>query len=473
MKVTAIGHASILIDAHGKTLLSDPWWRGPCFGAQWWIHPRPCLEALGERRLDYLYVSHGHHDHLHPGTLRTLRERVGTVLVSSRIGIAGTLRSLGFEVREVDDEEAVDLGGLEVRIMQTHGDDTLMAVDDGTEVCLNLNDALHSAPRAVQNRFVERLRSLHPRIDYVFCGYGVASHFPNCYDIPGKDREATAALRQAHFNRSWARLIHGLAPRFGFPFAADVVFLEDDLFWVNEPTHNSERPTRAFQQLYPGSETRVVDIAPGFAIERGEIVSGVLREPLSSRALKDRYPEEIARANRDTAPDADEMYEVLDLIRANLERCRAYLESCPEDYRFLIEVHGASGGFVVEKRAAHVVVDIAPTAAPAGFDLVYRTRLPYLKWVFTMPYGDELLFVGSGGIFRYASRERALHNVHRELKVLLTPQDRLLPPRGDTPNRAVASIKRAIKRAIGKDEADLYDLGAWTVWQDARHAVNR
>src|SRR5690606_38550044 len=101
-----------------------------------------------------------------------------------------------------DDEH--DLGrGVRARIMPTHGGDSLMAIADGEEVCLNLNDALHSAPREVQARFVELLRRYYPRIDYLFCGYGVASHFPNCYRIPGKDREATAVARQQHFNAEW------------------------------------------------------------------------------------------------------------------------------------------------------------------------------------------------------------------------------------------------------------------------------
>jgi hypothetical protein len=63
-----------------------------------------------------------------------------------------------------------------------------------------------------------------------------------------------------------------------------------------------------------------------------------------------------------------------------------------------------------------------------------------------------------------------LQNIHRELKVLLTPRERALPARPEPPNRALTTVKRAIKRAIGKEDIDLYDLAAWTVWQDAREA---
>jgi RNA polymerase sigma factor (TIGR02999 family) len=41
LRIKFIGHASLLIEAGGVTILSDPWWSGPCFGAQWWNHPPP------------------------------------------------------------------------------------------------------------------------------------------------------------------------------------------------------------------------------------------------------------------------------------------------------------------------------------------------------------------------------------------------------------------------------------------------
>ena len=41
MQITFIGHASILIETKGLRIISDPWWLGSCFGAQWWIYPPP------------------------------------------------------------------------------------------------------------------------------------------------------------------------------------------------------------------------------------------------------------------------------------------------------------------------------------------------------------------------------------------------------------------------------------------------
>src|SRR5215467_898743 len=337
MKVTLIGHASILIEAGGLSILSDPWWGGPCFGAQWWNYPEPRSDLIDGRRLDYIYISHGHHDHFHPGTLRSLGKDC-TVLVSKAIGLADPVRRLGFSVIEVEENHELRLGSGTVacRVMETYAQDTLMSLTDGHEVCLNLNDALHSAPAAVQAAQIARLKGLYPKIDYVFCGYGVASHFPNCYVIPGKNREATTARRQLHFNRQWAKLIHELQPRYGFPFAADVVFFEDDLFWANEPTHNSQRPTDTFRRLYPGSSVQIVDIAPGFVIEDGKVIAEVVRQPVRASELRMNFAEQIRRANRVGAVDESEIEQIATLLKSNLDSCAKYLKSYERDYRFLL-----------------------------------------------------------------------------------------------------------------------------------------
>lgn len=169
------------------------------------------------------------------------------------------LRDLGFSVIEISGDEEVSIGprkDVRCRIIRTHGDDSLIAIDDGERVCININDALHSAPHAVQDAHAEKLKRYYPRIDYVLCGYGTASHFPNCYVIPGKDDEATARQRRRYFNREWVRVVHALNPRWAFPFAADVVLLEEPLFWTNVAVHNGERRRRRCDSSTPARRCR-------------------------------------------------------------------------------------------------------------------------------------------------------------------------------------------------------------------------
>ena len=468
MKITLIGHASILIEAAGVTILSDPWWRGPCFGAQWWNYPPPHLAALEGRRIDYIYISHGHHDHFHPATLGTL-SRDAKVLVSRKTNLSSDLTKLAFEVIELEDDQVFTLAsGVTCRVMETYAQDTLMAIADGHEVCLNLNDALHSAPQAVQSDFIGRLTALYPSIDYVFCGYGVASHFPNCYEIPGKNREATAARRQQYFNRQWVRLIAELEPRYGFPFAADVGFFEADLFWVNEPTHNSERPTDAFRARYPDSTTQTLDIAPGFAIHDGKVVSEVLRQPVRAQDLRLACADAIERANRYRSVAEVEVQEVAALLQGNLDACGEYLKSYGGDYRFLVQFRNSPLGVRVEKRGQ--VLSLAcvrgETANKSAYDVIYTTRLPYLKRSLTIPHGDEVLFVGSGGVFEYTDQAKVKLNLHTELRQLLKVQGAPLGSRYGGTSPLVYHMKRAVKRLLGRADPDLYDLGSWTVFNE-------
>ncbi|MBV9357624.1 MAG: MBL fold metallo-hydrolase, partial [Chloroflexi bacterium] len=72
MRVDFVGHASLLVRRGALTLLSDPWWTGGAFGDQWYPYPFPVPERYPLQDLDGLYISHGHEDHLHPGTLKAL-----------------------------------------------------------------------------------------------------------------------------------------------------------------------------------------------------------------------------------------------------------------------------------------------------------------------------------------------------------------------------------------------------------------
>lgn len=465
MNITFIGHASILIETQGLKILSDPWWRGPCFGAQWWNYPLPATAAVDTQGIDYIYISHGHHDHYHPGTLRSFSRRT-RVLVSARIGLAESIRAHGFEVIEVRDEEVRELGhGVTCRIWETHAQDTLMVVDDGQETCVNLNDALHATPHSVQDHFIHKLRQTLPRLDYVFCGYGVASHFPNCYRLPGKAGPATAARRQHHFNRQWCRVVAALAPRFGFPFAADVAFLEQDLQWVNEPTQNSERPTDLFRREHPGVATQVVDIAPGFRIGHGAVLEAITRQPLALPRLLADCAEGVVRANRYGSVSAQEVAGLRTLLANNIARCADFLQGHAGDYRFGIAFRNSPQGLLIEKRGRDIQVrEIQDMAEQnARCDVTYLTRAPYLRLSLTARYGHEILFVGSGGIFTYLDRHAARQNLHRELMRMMTHavpgEASWRPARGPW-----VAFKRGIKRLLGRAEPDLYDIDAWTVY---------
>jgi len=466
MRITFIGHASILIEANGVRILSDPWWNGPCFGAQWWPYPVPYVQAIQGPPIDYVYISHGHHDHFHPPTLKLFQG--AKVLVAAGSELSGSIRNLGFEVIESDGSTDRELqNGVRCRIMVTYADDTLLAVSDGKETCINLNDALHAAPEAVQQKFCRLIRQFYGRPDYVFCGYGTASHFPNCYVIPGKDPSRTAAMRQAYFNRAWARIIHDLRPRCGFAFAADVVFLESELSWCNEAVHNAERPTEAFEKQFGSStETRVVDVAPGFEINEGAIVRGSVRQRLSQAEVRQVYSDAIERVNRAAPVGTQTVCELKDLLERNILKGEGYFGGYEGDFRCLLQIKGTSVGIRVAKTGRKVNVEMVEEAGEneKSYDVVYRTRASYLRQSLATPYGHETLFVGSGGIFEFRDRSALGAGIHRELMTMLRPFDGGAVRRSVAKPGVIAAAKRSLKRLLGMSSSDLYDLEKWTIF---------
>ena len=467
MRVSFVGHASILVEEKGVSVLSDPWWRGPCFGAQWWNKPEPAIELLADRPPpDYIYISHGHHDHLHPGTLKSL-DRRSKVLVARELDIAEGIRHLGFEVMELDADKSYPLSDdLTASLWPTHSDDTLLALEGATETCLNLNDALHSAPRDVQSRFIDKLNERFPDPDYVFCGYGIASHFPNCYRIPGKDDAATAVQRQIHFNAQWAYIMHGLQPKYGFPFAANLVFFEDDLCGLNEAVHNGERPTERYRALYDAPAGQLIDIAPGFQVEDGRITADRRYEPLDYTQLAADNPQSVTRANTYFAPSDEQLDELTHLLQANIDLCKPYLLEYRDDYVFEVLLKGTANGFVITKHGDDIALACCREmdASRPACDVSFSTRAVYLRRSLAEAYGAEVLFVGSGGIFQYRSKELADQNLHAELQTMVRHHHTCPASRYGDNSPALFKAKTTVKKLLGRAPKKLYDLERWTVY---------
>ncbi|MCX3062416.1 MBL fold metallo-hydrolase [Streptomyces sp. GXMU-J5] len=116
LRVTWMGHSSVLVEIDGARVLFDPVWGERCspftFVGPKRLHPVPLpLEALGP--VDVVVISHDHYDHLDMPTIKAL---AGTdTLFAVPLGVGAHLEHWGVpadRLRELDWHESTRVAGL-------------------------------------------------------------------------------------------------------------------------------------------------------------------------------------------------------------------------------------------------------------------------------------------------------------------------------------------------------------------------
>ena len=109
IRVRYFGHACILIEWKGVSILTDP-----CLGVlpQNMGMERFSYDDLPEK-IDYVLITHGHHDHFSLETLLRLRNRIGTLVVPKANGIYYGDISLKTLARKLNFKDVIELDSLE------------------------------------------------------------------------------------------------------------------------------------------------------------------------------------------------------------------------------------------------------------------------------------------------------------------------------------------------------------------------
>ena len=117
MRITWVGHATVLVELAGLRLLTDPLLRGRLGHLR---RLAPAADRAATTQLDAVLISHAHHDHLDPRSLRRLGGRPR--LIAPR-GTTAALPRHGFAaVDEVAAGDTVALGAVTVRAVPARHD---------------------------------------------------------------------------------------------------------------------------------------------------------------------------------------------------------------------------------------------------------------------------------------------------------------------------------------------------------------
>lgn len=163
LRFETLGNATIQLFAGGRPLLvTDPWLTGTCYFGSWALERPPSAAQIANAvASDFVWISHGHPDHLHSESLALFRP--GTrVLVPEHYtdDIAGHLAGMGFDVTVMRYREWMALGhGVEILCIDNPDQDAILVIRTPDALIINLNDCQLWGEDAFLRRLVRQCPS--------------------------------------------------------------------------------------------------------------------------------------------------------------------------------------------------------------------------------------------------------------------------------------------------------------------------
>ena len=303
-----VGNGTLVAYDSGPVLVTDPWVVGHAYFGSWGLSHEIPKEQLEKIRLaPYVWVSHGHPDHLQWESLELLRGK--TILLPDHKGarIADALRDSGHRVQVLDDRSWVRLSE-RIRIWNftdKNQDAGLLVELDGSTLVVNLNDLGNSGWFPAIRKIVSQYPTA---VVMAASGYGDIRGM-NHWDPEGTPIPSFAQIRKetgVRIGPENARLTDALGGTHFVPFSSMHQYQRDDSEWSNAYLTSLGEFTHGYQSSQS---------VPLPAYIRYE-VNGEISE------LK---PQEIKRQVRSSIGFGDDWSEVLS--RAESEEVTRYFEN--------------------------------------------------------------------------------------------------------------------------------------------------
>ena len=255
-----VGNASLIVYDGKPVLVTDPWLGGDAYFGSWGLaHEIPAEQAEAIRQAPFVWFSHGHPDHLHPGSLPLFKQC--HILLADHVGgrIVNDLRGGGFDVTVLKDNEWHPLSGhVKVMALADYNQDSVLLVDVGGRLIVNLNDSTEKGWGGHLRRLI---RQYPVSFSLRLSGYGDADMI-NFVDESGVRLKSGPELRKERGYQVGAQIARStdtFGARFSVPFSSFHRYQRTDSDWANACT------------------TSLQDMAIGYHSDRSELLPAFIR----------------------------------------------------------------------------------------------------------------------------------------------------------------------------------------------------
>lgn len=228
-----IGNATLIAYDRGPVIATDPWIDGsPYFGSWVLAHEVPPEQREAIAKCPFVWISHGHPDHLDGDSLKLFPD--ATILVPDHVGsrIKEGFEEQGRTVKVLQDRVWTRLSpNIQVLSIADSNQDAVLLVDVGGTLLVDLNDASDHGWEPFVKRTIRQFeRSFLLRLT----GFGDTDMI-NFHDEQGQRITPPAVLRKANGLPLGPRIAH-VAESFGvthtLPFSAMHRYQRADSVWA-------------------------------------------------------------------------------------------------------------------------------------------------------------------------------------------------------------------------------------------------
>lgn len=284
-----IGNATLILYDGAPLLATDPWLSGDAYFGSWGLsYEIPEAQRASILAARYVWLSHGHPDHLDMSALEKLRS--ATILLPDHAGgrIRADLVKMGFTTRVLPDRAWVPLSEhVRVISISDYTQNAVLLADVGGRLVVNVNDAQDCG----WGRFVRGIVKQYPTtfLLKLFC-YGDPD-MNNFFDESGARIVRLKKFPLGTQVRFWAELY---GARFVIPFSSFHTYQRTDSAWAN-----------AYVDDWPAHRD-------GFASSTVEVLPAFVRYDCESDTLVELGPRKTGGALRDPAEFGDVWSDPLD-----------------------------------------------------------------------------------------------------------------------------------------------------------------
>jgi Beta-lactamase superfamily domain len=235
LRFETLGNATILFSADDSPVLAtDPWLKGTCYFGSWALdYPLDAQQIQRIQNAQYIWVSHGHPDHLHPESLQIIPKSVKFLIPDHyNSDIYDYLSNLGFDTQIVRYRSWIRLHDqLELLCLDNENQDAILVVRFGNSLIINVNDS----PFCGEWRFLHNLTKQHQN-DRVFllqlCS--IDADMRNFVDETGERIGPRPEELKPGAVREVARGAWKLGAKFFCCSSSQHLYVRSDSIWANE-----------------------------------------------------------------------------------------------------------------------------------------------------------------------------------------------------------------------------------------------